>query len=410
MPQWRRNLYILFVIQLLSTAGFSLVFPFLPLYVKELGVRSAGSIELWSGLVFSSQALTMMLSAPIWGIVADRYGRKPMLVRASLGGAITILAMGFAQSAEQLTLLRVIQGLVTGTMAASNALVAASTPKQRTGEALGLLQMGTWIGIALGPLIGGIIGDNIGYRESFWITGALLLIASIAVIFGVQEDFKPKPRDRNKGVFSSYGMLLRAPDMASLYSIGFLHSLGRAVIFPIAALFVAELLHSDRYVGTVTGLMMSVYAFVGSASASSLGKLGDRIGHTTVLFGGMLLALIFYLPQPFVTSAWQLVVLQALTGFSTGAIVPSLGALMNLRTPEGDQGATYGLDNSIQSSARMIAPLLGATVAIWFGARGVFGVAVIIFAVAAVVGWQVWRRCTVGEKAAIRQQALEAGD
>jgi MFS transporter, DHA1 family, multidrug resistance protein len=408
MPQWRRNLYILFLIQLLSTAGFSLVFPFLPLYVKELGIRSYGSVELWSGLVFSSQALTMMLSAPVWGIVADRYGRKPMLVRASLGGAITILAMGFVQSAEQLTLLRIIQGLVTGTMAATNALVAASTPKERSGEALGLLQMGTWIGIAVGPLIGGIIGDNIGYRESFWITGVMLFIASIAVIFGVKEEFKPKPRNRNSGMFSSYGTLLRAPDMASLYSIGFLHSLGRAVIFPIAALFMAELLHSDGNVGTMTGLMMAVYAVVGSLSASSLGKLGDRIGHSTVLFGGMLVALIFYLPQPFVTSAWQLVVLQALSGFSTGAVVPSLGALMNLRTPEGEQGATYGLDNSIQSGARMIAPLVGAALAIWFGSRGVFGTAVIIYAVAAVVGFQIWRRCTVSERAAIKQRAVEA--
>nr|HRJ43522.1 MFS transporter [Caldilineaceae bacterium] len=125
LPQWRRNLYILFAVQIFSTAGFSLVFPFLPLYVKELGVASVGSIEFWSGLVFSSQAVTMMFTAPIWGTIADRYGRKPMLIRASLGGAIIVAAMGFAQNAEQLVLLRTIQGLVSGVIAASNALVAA---------------------------------------------------------------------------------------------------------------------------------------------------------------------------------------------------------------------------------------------------------------------------------------------
>lgn len=392
MPQWRKNLYILFVVQIISTAGFSLVFPFLPLYVKELGIRTGGSIEFWAGLVFSSQALTMMLSAPVWGVVADRYGRKPMLVRASIGGAITILAMGFAQSAEQLVILRTLQGLVTGTIAASNALVAASTPKERSGESLGLLQMGSWIGIAVGPLLGGVIGDAIGFRESFWITGGLLAIAALAVIFGVHEEFQPQSGAERPSMLAAYKRLLKVPDMASLYTAGFLHSLGRSVIFPVAALFVVELMHEDANVATVTGVMMGAYAFVGSASGAWLGRLGDRIGHGRVLVAGMVIAVVFYLPQPFVTAAWQLVVLQALAGFSTGAIVPALGALMNLRTPAGGQGATYGLDNSIQSGARMVAPLLGAGVAMWFGIRGVFGLSALIYAVSLLVVLQIWRR------------------
>ncbi|RME59537.1 MAG: MFS transporter, partial [Caldilineae bacterium] len=132
MPNWKRTVYILFAVQMISTAGFSLVFPFLPLYVKELGVASGGSIEFWAGLVFSSQAVTMMISAPLWGSVADRFGRKPMLVRASLGGAILIGAMGFVQNAEQLVLLRTVQGLVTGVMAAASALVAATAPRDHS--------------------------------------------------------------------------------------------------------------------------------------------------------------------------------------------------------------------------------------------------------------------------------------
>ncbi|MCC7060854.1 MAG: MFS transporter, partial [Burkholderiaceae bacterium] len=289
MPQWRRNLYILFVVQLLSMAGFSLIFPFLPLYVKEVGISTGGSIELWSGLVFSSQALTMMISAPIWGVVADRLGRKPMIVRAALGGALTIALMGFVQNAEQLVMLRVIQGLVTGTVAAANALVAASTPKERSGEALGLLQMGSWIGVAVGPVIGGVIGDAIGFRESFWITAVLLGLCTIAVVVGVKEEFKPAPRPK-RSMFSGYWDLLHAPDMANLYSVGFLNSLGRSVIIPVAALFVAQLMHSDDHVATMTGVMMGAYAFVGSASAAWLGQLGDRIGHSILLFAGMLLA------------------------------------------------------------------------------------------------------------------------
>lgn len=410
MPQWRKNLYILFAVQLLSTAGFSLVFPFLPLYVKEVGIRSGGSIEFWSGLVFASQALTMMLSAPIWGVIADRYGRKPMLVRASLGGAITIALMGFAQSAEQLVVIRIIQGLVTGTMAASNALVASTTPKDRSGESLGLLQMGSWVGIAVGPLIGGVIGDNIGFRESFWITGVLLALAALAVMIGVKENFQPKQRSQRQSMVSSYGNLLRAPDMASLYSASFLHSLGRSVIFPVAALFMVELMHGEGNVATMTGIMMGAYAFVGSASAAWLGRLGDCIGHGKVLLGGMVIGVLFYLPQPFVTSAWQLVLLQAFSGFSTGAIIPTLGALMNLRTPEGGQGATYGLDNSIQSGARMIAPLLGAGIAAWFGIRGVFASAALIYAISTLAGLHIWRRGEAQAKATPAPVPSTTGD
>lgn len=128
MPTWRRNLYVLTAVQLLSTAGFSLVFPFMPLYVQEVGIATRGSVAFWSGLAFSSQAFTMMLAAPVWGAYADRYGRKVMLVRATFGGAILLVMMGLVQNAEQLVILRTIQGFVTGVVPAANALVAASTP------------------------------------------------------------------------------------------------------------------------------------------------------------------------------------------------------------------------------------------------------------------------------------------
>ncbi|MCL4858075.1 MAG: MFS transporter, partial [Caldilineaceae bacterium] len=185
MPAWRRNLYVVFVVQFLSGAGFSLVFPFLPLYVKELGVASGGSVEFWAALVFSSQAVTMMVASPIWGAFADRHGRKLMLERATIGGAILLILMGFAQNAEQLVLLRTIQGLVSGVISAANALVAASTPRQHSGEALGLLQTSRWAGVSGGPLIGGLLGEAFGFRECFWITGGMLALAGVATMFWV---------------------------------------------------------------------------------------------------------------------------------------------------------------------------------------------------------------------------------
>ena len=160
---WKRNLAVLSLVQVLSTLGFGLIFPFLPLYVKELGTTTGGSLEFWAGMVFSVQAFTMMIASPIWGSVADRSGRKLMLERATLGGAVIVAAMGFAQSAEQLALLRALQGATTGVIAANNALVASQTPRERTGFALGVINMARWAGVAGGPFVGGVLGEFFGF-------------------------------------------------------------------------------------------------------------------------------------------------------------------------------------------------------------------------------------------------------
>jgi DHA1 family multidrug resistance protein-like MFS transporter len=382
---WRRNLYVLFGVQMLSMVGFSMVFPFLPLYINEIGVKTWGSVEFWSGMVFSAQAMTMMFSAPLWGAVADRYGRKIMLIRATLGGAILIALMGFVQSAEQLTLLRAVQGLVTGTIPAANALVASSAPKEHSGEALGLLQTGTWIGVAVGPLVGGVIGDALGFRESFWVTGSLLALSGLSIILWVQEDFKPAGRIKHQSFFDSFRVLLRAPNMFYLYMVTFLETAGRMLFFPIAALFIMKLMGSSAGVATVTGLMMGIKAITGSASAVWLGRIGDRIGHLRILLFSVIASVCLYLPQAFVNSTWQLMLLQALSGIAIGGIIPSINALMNLQAPTGNQGATYGLNASITAAGRSVAPLLGATFAMWFGMRSVFVLAAAVYGLAALV-------------------------
>ena len=177
---WQRNLYIMFLAQLLTAVGFSSIFPFFPLYVKYLGSSFGINLDILSGLVFSSQAFTMMIASPFWGALADRYGRKLMVERAMFGGSLLLLLMGFVVSAEQLVLLRAIQGLVTGTVAAANALVASSTPREQAGYGMGLLQVGQGAGVAIGPIIGGALADRFGYSAAFWLPGFLLLMVPCA--------------------------------------------------------------------------------------------------------------------------------------------------------------------------------------------------------------------------------------
>ena len=395
MPFWRRNLYILFVVQLLSTAGFSLVFPFLPLYIEEIGIATGGSVEFWAGMVFASQAFTMMFAAPVWGALADRYGRKPMLVRATVGGAALVVLMGMVQNVEQLVVLRMLQGLVTGVVSAANALAASTTPRENIGEAQGMLQMSRAMGVALGPVLGGVLGDAFGFRESFWITGALLGVAGVCTLLWVHEDFVPVERAKRPGFFSSYRVLLHAPGMGGLYELSFLRALGQTMLLPLIALFVVELIGTEEGAASLTGIVIGAASLTGAISAVWLGKLGDRFGHIKVLIGSAMVAAVLYVPQTFVTSVWQLILLQALVGFAAGGLVPALAALMNLWSPAGNQGATYGIDTSVNAAARTVAPMAGAAIASWVGLRGVFGGTALVYALCVVLALHVARSSRV---------------
>lgn len=390
---WQRNLAVLAVVQVISTLGFGLIFPFLPLYVRNLGVSTAGSLEFWAGLAFSAQAFTMMIASPIWGTVADRSGRKLMLERATLGGAVIVGAMGFVQNAEQLVILRALQGATTGVIAANNALVAAQTPKEHSGFALGVINMARWVGVAGGPLVGGIIGELFGFRESFWITGALLGVAGVAVVLWVQEDFHPVAKAQRPGFWASYRAIFTAQGMRGLYGLAFLRSLGATVTTPILALFVLALNQGEeRGSVAMTGLIIGAAAFTSAVSAVYLGRLGDRIGHERILFGSAVLSAVLFIPQVFVASSWQLAFWQAVSGVAIGGLVPSVSALMNIYAPAGNQGATYGLDNSVQAAARVVAPMLAAALAMWVGYRGVFVGAAAIYMVAAIAARLVTQR------------------
>jgi DHA1 family multidrug resistance protein-like MFS transporter len=372
-PSWKRTLWILFFNQLISVIGFSSIFPFLPLYAEELGSSTGMSIELLAGLVFSGQAFSMMIASPIWGSLADRFGRKLMIQRAAFSGTILLLIMAFVQSAEQLVLMRTIQGLVTGTMAANNALVAAVAPRKESGYAMGLMQTAMGVGIAVGPLIGGAIADAYGYSYAFYVTSALLFTAGMLVTVGikepprrqVEEDSKPSLVKEWKSIFST-------PGVTPTFFMRFLSRFARMTIVAVLPFFARELIAEEAGLNTFVGLAQGVLAGAATLSAVWLGKLGDRIGHKKILVSSALATAIFYFPQAYVTESWQLLVLQGLTGVAVGGLVPSISALLANYTPSGQEGAVYGLDNSISAAGRSVAPLMGSYVTGLFGTASAF--------------------------------------
>jgi DHA1 family multidrug resistance protein-like MFS transporter len=373
-PRWQRTLIVLFFSQMATAIGFSSIFPFLPLYVKSLGSSTGMSVELLSGLVFSAQAFTMMLASPVWGLLADRYGRKLMVVRASFGGSAILLLMAFAQSAEQLVGLRALQGLISGTVAANSALLASQVPRERMGYAMGMLQVGLGAGVAFGPLIGGIVADTFGYASAFYVTAAMLFVAGVVVFIGVREDFHPQisGERRGLGIFVFWGQLLQFPGVSPTYSVRFLTQLARSMLAPIMPLFVVVLMADAARVNSFTGLLIGAQAAATTVSAMFLGRLADRIGHRKVAAVSAILAGLFYLPQSLVTEEWQLLVLATLVGVALGGVIPTLSAILARYTESGAEGAVFGLDTSIRSGARALAPLLGSWIALTWGLRGTF--------------------------------------
>ncbi|MCU0560936.1 MAG: MFS transporter [Desulfobacterales bacterium] len=384
-PPWRRTLYIMVFCQTITSVGFSSIFPFLPLYVKSLGSVTSLSTDLLSGLVFSCQAFSMMVASPFWGTLADRWGRKLMVERAMFGGALLLGAMAFVRSAEELVLLRTIQGLITGTIGAANALVASQVPRERTGYAMGMLQVGMGLGVGLGPVIGGAVADAFGYRAAFYVTGALLAIAGVVVVFGVQETFTAAERTagRKFDFWKEWRRIFTAAGVLTTYSLRFLDSLVRMLFLPILPLFALELIADAARVNSFTGLV------IGSASASAavfsvfFGRLGDRTGHRRIVIAGSLVGFLSFLLQGVVTSGWQFLALQVLAGIAHGGVVTGVSALLARYTACGDEGAVYGLDNSINSGARAVAPMVGVAIAMGLGMRAVFGAASLFYLAAA---------------------------
>lgn len=384
---WQRTLYIIFFSQLISAMGFSLIFPFLPLYVQALGTHTSISLEIWAGLVFSSQAFTMMFASPVWGAIADQYGRKLMVERAMFGGTVLLFLMGLVTSAEQLVLLRAVQGFVTGTVSANSALAAASVPRERIGYAMGLLQVGQWSGIALGPLVGGVLADAYGYAVPHFFTAALLGLAGLLVHFGVHEHFEPPAGKKGTGrsFVAEWRHVLSMPGVMLTYLLGFITALSRSMIVPIAPLFVQSLLADSSKVSTVTGLMMGISSAAITATAIYFGRLGDRIGHRKIVLGSSIAVGLLLFPHALVTEAWQLIVLYVLMGAATGGLISAPSALLAHYTDPGEEGAVYGIDNSIAAAARTVAPLAGTGLAIWIGYRGVFVIAALLMGVLVLV-------------------------
>lgn len=406
LREWRRNLWAMWIAQTLSIVGFSFTTPFTPLFLRELGIEKQSHLILWSGSMNAGSALMLAITAPLWGAIADRYGRKPMVLRAMIGGAVVIGLMCLAPNAHVLFALRVIQGALTGTVTASVALVASITPRDRLGFSLGLMQTAVFSGSSFGPLLGGIAADTIGYRLSFLLTAAFLGFAGLLVLFLVNEKFEP-PKVRASGgrsvVGGMFAPLSNRLILAMVVTLCLL-SLGTMAISPLLAIFVEQLSHSEASVASLAGAAFGVTGLTNALAAIAFGRLADRLGQRRILIGCSLAAGILATLPAFVQTPLQLIVARGLYGIAAGGMLPTANALIADVTPPESRGAVYGLTSAASSLGSAIGPLAGGTLAAIISIRVVFlcAASVLIF----ISGW-VWRMLgRAPEQAGKPQEAL----
>ena len=372
-PYWKRTLVITAVAHFVAAMGFSSTFPFLPLYVEKLGSVTMLGVGMLSGLVYSCQAFTMMIASPFWGNLADRYGRKIMVERAMFGGAAIIALMGFVRNAEELVLLKTIQGFITGVIAANNAMVAAVTPRQYMGRSMGILQIAMGGGIAVGPLIGGLVADWWGYEMAFWVTAGSLFMAGVLVWVGVHEDFDPAlAPDKATSFWGGWRAVMQNEGLTMVYTLRFASVMGRSMAMPLTPLLVVELMGKIPNVNSFTGLVFGIGSAFFALSAAYVAKSGDRIGSRLILWVSLLVSAIAFTLHGFVTEGWHVLTLQVGVGAAMGGIMPSIGALQAHYSQAGQEGKVYGLDNSVMSGARTVGPMLAVSCAAWIGIKETF--------------------------------------
>lgn len=370
---WRRNLVVCVFGSFTTLVSLSMLLPFLPLYVQQLGVTSSAAVIQWSGVAFSATFLGTAVTAPLWGHLADRYGRKPMLVRAAIGMAVVMSLIGMAHNVAELVVLRLIAGLIGGYASASIVMIGTQAPRERSGWALGVLSTGALTGNLVGPLVGGFLPAWVGIRGTFFVGGALIAVAAAATILLVREDFDrvsdSKPRT---AAHEPASVPAQRAFIAILLVTAMMVLLANMSIEPIITVYISQLGVSGDHLARTAGIVMAASAFGSMLTAARLGALADRVGSGKVIIGCLLATGAAMLPQAFVTQWWQLALLRGVMGMTIAGLLPSIAKLVRQNVSEHRTGKTLGYLQSAQFAGQVIGPLMGGQIGARIGLHAVF--------------------------------------
>lgn len=341
--------------------GMSMVVPFLPLYVKSLGVTDPSELKRWSGLVFSGVFITAVIATPFWGWLGDRVGKKKMVIRAIFGLAVSQFLIGLAMDVYQLFLFRMIQGALSGFIAAALALVSSNTPKEKSGFAIGFLASSIAAGNVLGPFVGGLLADSFGYRNVFFITSGMCFLSGILVLLFVNEIHTSAKTENN--VLDNYRFVHSNKNVKYAMITLILAAAGISMIQPIFALFIENKIGTVSYLATVTGSVFAVIGVFQVVSSPLWGRRNDRKGYRKNLSYALLGAGAGYTLHIIAAGVWELLPIRAFLGLCIGGVLPSLYSFISTNTPYDRKGGVMGIASSITMLGNLLGPISSGYIA-----------------------------------------------
>ncbi|MBN2643745.1 MAG: MFS transporter [Victivallales bacterium] len=383
MECWKRNLILVWLAQFLGLAGFWFAIPFIPYYIQTLGVSDTIQLNTWVAAFAIAGYTSIGISAPIWGVMADRYGRKSMLIRAHLCNAIILPLMGFAPNVAILVLLRFAMGMFSGSVSASQALISSTTPLEKRGFAIGTLSSAVYSGTMVGCFMGGTFADLLGYRMAFWICGFMFFIASIFIITGVKEDFQKKPSSsvaykKKKGRF--LGLDIRPLKLAWLIILLIMvMGIARKFDIPFFPLLVQDINGSITGAATWTGIIFGIVSSAGVISGPMLGLLADRISAPKVAMASALIAGVFMAVQGLAFTMPVLISTRFIMVFAAGGLDPVFQTWLAKSTPDKIRGIIFGWAQTANCIGWAVATVLCGSIATFVGLRWIYLVGGIIF-------------------------------
>lgn len=373
---WQRTLWTMVGVQFVMSIAFSILSPIMPLFLPQLGVVSAEAVDVWAGVLASVTSFVAIFTAPVWGSLADRYGRKLMVLRSTLGISIFTLLMGVAGNPWHMLAFRAGMGALAGFNSAATVLVSTQVPEQRLGYSLGWLGTGQLVGSLIGPVIGGAVADVTGsYRMPFFFAGAVSLVAFAGTWWFVPERFTPPTGGRQRhSLLAGLRMLARSKALLALIVVMLMAQFATQAVQPVVTLFVQEMLGPRPDLATLGGLAFSVTGFAGVLAVPFLGRKSDVIGYRTVLLISLFGAALFTLPQALPLGYSAFVVERFGLGLFVGGILPAANSLIGRLTAGANRGFVYGMVSSAYFVGNTLGPLTGGLVAATVGIRYVFAV------------------------------------
>lgn len=367
MP-WVVTLTILVASAFLMDMSFTMITPFLPVYLSsELGAK-ASEVDMWSGAVFAVTFFVSGLLGPVWGVLADRKSRKLMALRASIGLTISYALCGIVQTPMQLFAARFFQGLCAGLYPALLALLAASIPARKTGLSMGLMQGGMTVGAVVGPFVGGVLADYFGMRESFFVASVALGLISLLIGFCIKE--KPRTIKVTSRNWFDWSVICQPAIFKMLMACAVIH----ASLFsaqPILPLYIAQLQGSMDNIMMLSGTIFSVCAISIMIASPILGAAGQKFGFLKVLscslfFAGLLISAQVLGRTPFEFGVWRFI-----AGFAIAGLIPLVNSIISTECPPDKKGEVSGFNFLTGHAGMALGPFAAGALSGWFGYQAV---------------------------------------